>query len=170
MTDGSTPQVEASYRAIGKLQNSNVLLQKSAMNELKTRLSFSQLRFHCSKQQGRTFHVTTAANSSGEAVVQYFSGQTDVQPDACDSFVRMWDDNSNLAGVCENWGRENGVYNVGKWGHGEDQERLYHYPTFTYAQYHFVILFNWLGGFMGMHCDDSVLVSSTGDFWKVFVR
>ena len=28
----------------------------------------------CSKKNGRTFHVTTADNITGEAVVQYFSG------------------------------------------------------------------------------------------------
>ena len=84
------------------------------MKELRTHLSFTQLRFHCSKQQGRTFHVTTVTNSSGEAVVQYFSGQTDVQPDACGSFVRMENDNSRLAGVCHQWGYQDGVHNVGK--------------------------------------------------------
>ncbi|XP_078355622.1 uncharacterized protein LOC144640323 [Oculina patagonica] len=89
--------VETSYRGIS---SSRMVLAKSAMQKLRTHLPFTQLRFHCSKQQGRTFHVTTVANSTGEAVVQYFSGQTDVQPDACGSFVRMDDDNSRLAGVC----------------------------------------------------------------------
>ena len=57
-----------------------MVLTKTAMNELRTHLSFTQLRFHCTKNNGRTFHVTTVANTTGEAVVQYFSGQTDVQP------------------------------------------------------------------------------------------
>ena len=74
------------------------------MKELRSNVSFTQLRFYCSKQQGRTFHVTTAANSSGEAVVQYFSGQTDVRPDACGSFVRIEDDNPAMAKVCKKWG------------------------------------------------------------------
>ena len=56
----------------------------NAVKELRKQLSFSQLRFHCSKQQGRTFHVTTVANSSGEAVVQYFSGQTAIFPNHVD--------------------------------------------------------------------------------------
>ena len=38
-------------------------------------LPFIQLRFHCNKQQGLTYHVTTVTNISGEAAVQYFSGQ-----------------------------------------------------------------------------------------------
>ena len=94
--------VETSYRGIGKL---HMVLQKSAVKELRRRLSFTQLRFHCHKKQGRTFHVVTTSNSSGEAVVQYFSGQTDEQPDACGSFVRLTlDDNSELAGICKDWG------------------------------------------------------------------
>ena len=74
------------------------------MKELRSNVSFTQLRFFCSKQQGRTFHVTTTANSTGEAVVQYFSGQTDARPDACGSFVRMEDDNSAMSQVCKEWG------------------------------------------------------------------
>ena len=73
------------------------------MRKLRTHLSFTQLRFHCSKNKGRTLHLTTAANSSGEAVVQYFSGQTDANPKACGSFVRMNDDNSKLAADCNQW-------------------------------------------------------------------
>ena len=108
--------VETSYRGIGK---SHMVLQKSAMKELRRHLSFTQLRFHCHKKQGRTFHVVTTSNSSGEAVVQYFSGQTDEQPDACGSFVRLkWDDNSKLADICKDWGLVSGKYFVGKWGHG----------------------------------------------------
>ena len=86
--------VETSYRGIGKL---HMVMQKSAMKELRRHLSFSKLRFHCRKKQGRTLHVVTATNSSGEAVVRYFSGQTDEEPDACVSFVRLKrDDNSEL--------------------------------------------------------------------------
>ena len=108
--------VETSYRGISKYHNNKTFLTKSAMNELRTHLPFTQLRFHCSKQQGRTFHVTKVANSTGEAVVQYFRGQTDVQPNACGSFVRMKNDNSKLAGVCDKWGYEHGAFYVGKWG------------------------------------------------------
>ena len=43
------------------------------------------------------------ANSSGEAVVQYFSGQTDANPKVCGSLVRMKDDKSKLAADCNQW-------------------------------------------------------------------
>ena len=135
---------------------------KSAINELRTHLPFTQLRFYCRKQQGRTFHVTTATNSTGDAVVQYFSGQTDVQPGACGSFVRMDDDDSMLARVCHMWGYEAGAYQVGKWGHGHDQNRLYDHPVFVEALYHWIVP-------LAM-CDDWISNVSSSDFWAVFVR
>ena len=145
-----------------------MVLTKTAMKELMTHMPFTQLRFHCSKQLGRTFHVTTAANRSGEAVVQYFSGQTDVQPASCGSFVRMQNDNSKLAGVCQNWGWESGKNRVGKWGHGAwDEQRQYVFPAFE------VFLYHWRLTSTGIVlCDDNknTATASTGDLWKVFVR
>ena len=116
---GSTPPsqlpVKTSYRGITSDQ---MVLTKTAINGLRSLhgLSFTQLRFYCSKKNGRTFHVTTADNITGEAVVQYLSVQMDVQPISCGSFVRMENDNSRLAGVCQKWGPKNGSYNVAKWG------------------------------------------------------
>ena len=97
----------------------------SALKELRSHLSFTQLRFHCSKKQGRTFHVTTVSNSTGEAVVEYFSGQTDVRPDSCGSFQRMEDDNSKLVIECESWN------NDGQWGFngGDVERRLYRFAA-----------------------------------------
>ena len=162
--------VETSYRGIGK---SHMVLQKSAMKELRRHLSFTQLRFHCRKKQGRTFHVVTASNSSGEAVVRYFSGQTDERPDSCGSFVRVtWDDNSKLAGICKDWGQVSGESLVGKWGHGEDQGRLYWYPVIGRLKYRLRVFLNNVGDLKKMECDDSSghNVDTNGDFWRVFVR
>ena len=167
--------VETSYRGIGK---SHMVLQKSAMKELRRHLSFTQLRFHCRKKQGRTFHVVTASNSSGEAVVRYFSGQTDEQPDACGSFVRVTlDDNSELPGICKNWGRQVSgeseiKWRVGKWGHGEDQNRLYWYPVFRKNKYCLRVQLHNVDDLRKMECDDHSApnVGTNGDFWRVFVR
>ena len=163
--------VETSYRGIGK---SHMVLQKSAMKELRRHLSFTQLRFHCRKKQGRTFHVVTASNSSGEAVVRYFSGQTDEQPDACGSFVRLTlDDNSELAGICKDWGRlVIEEYQVGKWGIGEDQRRLYWYPVIRISKYHLRVQLHNVDDLKKMECDDGSghNVDTNGDFWRVFVR
>ncbi|XP_022806080.1 uncharacterized protein LOC111343189 [Stylophora pistillata] len=81
VTDGSTsPPIrtaESSYRGISNFANNKKGIITTVMKELRTHLSFTQLRFHCSKQHGRTFHVTSAVNALGEAVAKYFSGQTD---------------------------------------------------------------------------------------------
>ena len=142
-----------------------MVLTKTAMNELRTHLSFTQLRFHCSKNNGRTFHVTTAANSTGEAVVQYFSGQTDVQPASCGSYVRMENDNSRLARVCQNWG-------LCKWGHAPfDEERSYNHPAWVPGSYHWALNHqDYIGQAKRWECDDVLVGVNTGDFWKIYVR
>ena len=171
--NGSSPfqlSLETSYRGISSYDNNKTFLTDNAMLELRTHLSFTQIRFHCSKQ-GRTFHVTTVTNSSGEAVVQYFSGQTDVQPDACGSFVRMNDDDSLMARRCHEWGVDgwtlNNVFKIGKWGPSyHSQLRLSDHPAFV------VGLSHWLLSQDGsrLECDDNNPEISSGDFWKVFVR
>ena len=143
------------------------------MKELRTYLNFTQVRFHCKKRRGRTFHIATALNSTGEAAVQYFSGQTDVMPDSCGSYLRMNDDNSNLARACNRWGRENNNHFVGKWGveyvdiHqlGLPENRLFDHNAFVLDLYHWLLylLNRW-------ECDDYNVEVSSGDFWKVFVR
>ena len=154
--------VKTSYRGISSRQ---MLITKSAMKELRKYLPFTQLRFHCKKRGGRTFHITTANNGKGKAVVQYFSGQTDVQPASCGSFLIMSNDNSRLARSCKRWGYERGSYLIGKWGHQRDQDRLYFAPAFVVGAYHW----HFESG-SRFECDDYNAGVSSGDFWKVFVR
>ena len=147
------------------------------MKELRRLINFTQLRFHCKKQNpGRTIHIATVKNSSGEAVVQYFSGQTDVLPIACGSFYKIKDDNSELANKCQEWGKDKGEYSAGKWGHetdiifGSDQNetRLFDCAIFVNAKEH------WMVGYQHRsECDDyerSAKTVLTGDFWEIFVR
>ena len=139
------------------------------MNEFRKRLSFTQVRFHCSKQQGRTFHVTTVAKSTAEAVVQYFSGQTDLQPDACGSFVKMENDNSRMAGVCGQWGYD-GERFPGKWGIlAAVEDRLYNNSAFVRGVYHWLLIKTPFGQ-LTWKCNDTNAGVPFGDFWKVFVR
>ena len=136
-----------------------MVLTKTAMNELRTHLSFTQLRFYCSKNNGRTIHVTTAANSIGEAVVQYFSGQTDVQPASRGSYVRMENDNLYLGGDCKKWKN-------GKWGiHNANENRLYNHVAYVYGTRRWL-----LSPPSVFECDDLLVGVTTGDFWKVYVR
>ena len=171
MIDGSSPfqlSLETSYRGIGNYDNNKMFLTDSAMLELRTHLSFTQVRFHCSKKQGHTFHVTTVTNSSGEAVVQYLSGQTDVQPHACGSFVTMDDDDSETSKRCHEWGAdEKNVFYIGKWGPPiTGRGRLFHRPAFVAPSYHWIVFPDG----SRLECDDRDVGASSGDFWKVFVR
>jgi len=153
------------YRGISNYTNNQMGITKRAMKQLRTHLGFSQLRFFCSKQQGRTFHLTTVANSSGEAVVQYFSGQTDVLPAACGSFQRM-DDDSQLAVTCDQWGNEDGNHHVGKWGHYNktEQHQMYNHAAFVAFKCHWVISGGkWLRDDGG----NTLFVISSRDFWKI---
>ena len=173
MIDGSSSfqlSLQKFYSGISSYDNNKTFLMDSAMKELRTHLSFTQLRFHCSKQQGRTFHVTTVNNSSGEAVVKYFSGQTDVQPDACGSFVRMDNDNSLMAGLCHEWGTDgwgaHRVFKIGKWGPPYQGQRSTDHAAFVHNLSHWLLYQNGLR----LECDDHRVRASPGDFWKVFVR
>ncbi|XP_078348846.1 uncharacterized protein LOC144633836 [Oculina patagonica] len=172
LMESSTPPsswtAETSYRGISNYDNNITGITKSAMNELRTQLNFTQLRFHCRKKQGRTFHVTTVANSTGEAVVQYFSGQTNVLPASCNSFKRLASDNSYLAKQCDRWGND-GAHYVGKWGHylKKGEYSMYDHAAFVANMYHWNIVYgDW-------QCDDvgsSFVPLSPGDYWKIYVR
>ena len=165
VSHGSSPiqlLVKTSYRGVSSKE---MVLTKSAMKELRNHLHFTRIRFHCKKRGGRTFHITTTANSKGEAAVKYFSGETDVMPASCGSFVIMSNDKSRLARTCKDWRYQRGSYKVGKWGHERDQDRLYNHAAFVKAAYHSVLTSSGRG-----ECDDYNVGVSPGDFWKVFVR
>ena len=157
-----------SYRGISDYRSNKMVISTSAMKELYGDLNFQQIRFHCRKHSvGRTFHVVTAANSSGNAVVQYFSGLTDVEPVSCGSYVRMEDDNSELARRCSEWSHGQS----GKWSRAGKNwkntgQRLYNLAAWIYGQYHWDLVDRNL-----FECDDMHTSPSSGDFWKVsFVK
>ena len=108
--------IEKTYTGVSRYSSNRMVLSPDGMRELRSRISFTQLRFHCRKQQhGRTFHVKTAANSSGEAVVGFFGRDTDVFPKACGSFEKLKGDNSVIANKCAEWAN-------GKWGFKRQKE------------------------------------------------
>ena len=111
-----------------------MVLSKSAMTELRKHLNFTQIRFHCKKRGGRTFHITTAANSTGETAVKYLSGETDVIPASYSSFLIMCNDNSRLSRTCKDWGYEKGPKKIGKWGHAREIRTDYMTTVPLYGQ------------------------------------
>ncbi|XP_068733188.1 uncharacterized protein [Montipora capricornis] len=169
---GSSPpsqlSVVTSYRGISDYHSNKMVITKSAMKEMYGDMKFDQLRFHCSKRQGRTFHVVTAANSSGNAVVQYFTGQTDVRPGSCGSFEKMADDNSRMADDCTRWGSKKWSLDFSKFRYNgwNDEQRLYNHVAWVYRSYHWTLTPDQ----HRFECDDHLKGVSHGDFWKVFVR
>ena len=143
------------------------LITISALKEIRSHYRFTQLRFHCSKKLGRTFHVATVANDTGEAVIQYFTNMTDVFPESCGSFQRMRDDNSTLSVSCGEWGF-NQTAHVGKWGHvlRLGRYRLHNTPAFINGKG------RWSINSGHSLCDDkdNETALSPGDFWKIYVR
>ena len=159
--------VVTSYRGISDYHSNKMVITTSAMKELYGDLNFQQLRFRCRKHSvKRTFHVVTAANSSGNAVVQYFSGLTDAFPDSCGSYVRMEDDDSRLARRCSEWNYDPS----GKWSYSAKDwnysvERLYNVAAYISGRFHWELTYR-----NPFECDDVQKPPSSGDFWKVFVR
>ena len=154
---------EQTFQGMRNYGNGKMAITKSAMKQLRAYINFTQIRFHCSKEKGTTFHVRTTLNNKGAKVVRYFSGERDEMPDSCDSFVRMDGDNSRLAQNCATWAYK------GKWGHvrhSVGENRLYNYAAFVAHSHHWIISTG--GHWM---CDDNSSNNlSTGDFWKVYVR
>ena len=166
---------EPTYRGISNYKNKRMGISRTALHELRKHLPFTQLRFYCSKQHGRTFHVVTTTNSTGEDVVEYFSGQTDVKPASCGSFVRMEDDNSQLAEQCANWGYNESTeqFRAGKWGgvpwlSSSSDEMMYDHALFILSANY------WLVGKTGgrWECDDFHIPTNLvpNDVWRIFVR
>ncbi|XP_068762294.1 uncharacterized protein [Montipora capricornis] len=165
----SLPTIAAqdSYRKIDTFRSNALFLTNNALNELRKFVAFTQMRFHCHKPGKRTFHVATIINSTGEAVIQFFTGQTIQMPTSCGSFIPLPDDNSILAGECAKWGKENENFYVGKWSH-QGYKELRTILAFIKNKAHWLILTTrW-------ECDDYVWPSNpappAGSFWKIYVR
>ena len=81
----------------------------------------------------------------------------------------MNDDNSLLAEICHEWGKEKDNYKVGKWGHYMvDEDRLYNHPAFALFRAHWLLAYN-----HRIECDDyndKIILISAGDFWKIYAR
>ena len=164
---------EPTYRGISNYYNKRMGISRTALHELRKHLPFTQLRFHCGKQHARILHVITVTNVTGEDVVQYFSGHSDVKPASCGSFIRMDDDNSQLADHCANWGLDQltGEHHVGKWGgvpglSSSSDEMMYDHTLFISFANH------WIVGKTGgrWECDDFQSKPVPKDFWRIFVR
>ena len=174
MKDLNSPQDAAvesdSYREILSNHSSNKhYLLRDGFNQLKNDMGFTQIRFYCFKKKaGRVFHIMTNNDAKGANVVEFFT-ESDTQPEACDSFTSLPDDNSILARNCSMWGYST----KDRWGHKNalNDLRLYHKP-FLWAREYYYALYIQNNNPRGLACDDNKtkVDLSFGDIWRIFVR
>ncbi|KAK3728410.1 hypothetical protein QZH41_007793 [Actinostola sp. cb2023] len=151
----------STYRHIANYNDNKTIISATALRELRQLAPFTQLRFHCRKANiGRTIHLITAANSTGFAVVDYFTATTNVRPSACHSFYRGPGDNSMLAPRCTQWGYS------GLWGSNTriNDLRIHDHAFFVALKYH------WISKPNTPRCDAMSSVISPGDYWKIYVQ
>lgn len=141
------------------------ILVTEGLKNLRNDMGFQQFRFYCRKATpGRVFHITTKTTSLGEAVVQYFTGNTSVPPQACDSFTALPDDNSTLSGECMEWGYPtNNTW--GKNATTPQNIKMYKRLVLWRPGRHAVAM-----GHSDYFCDDLTKNGTDGDTWEFYVR
>ena len=114
------------------------------------------------------FHIKTNNDAKGASVVEFFT-ECDTQPEACDSFTLLPDDNSTLARNCDMWGYRT----TDRWGHKgfRNDVRLFSRP-FLWALKYYYTLYIQDNDPHGLSCDDHKRSAdlSFGDTWRIFVR
>ena len=166
--------LENDYQKISEYKTKKLALSTDALRDLRSKMSVNQIRFHCHKKiPGQVFDIATnKTNKLGQEVIKYFTAQTNIRPESCESYYRLPDDNSTLASNCSQWARESKTKDVGKW-HGDGapvEDRLFNHVAFILHKTHWLI--QQPGG--RWECDDFIYTNgytiSRNDFWKVFVR
>lgn len=173
LINGSLPSKEQQvvlkdYREQLKNYDSNDhVLEMKGFLDFRADMGFEQMRFYCHKKiPGKVFHVATETNSLGEAVIQYFTGNTTTLPHACDSFSTFPDDNSTLSLKCAEWG---GFGYSDIWGKNKTTSlsmwhRLVVWRATSEETYVVAMCNN------NYFCEDNKKQGSPGDEWKVYVR
>ena len=173
LTDGSLPSKEQQvglddYKEQLKNYNSHDhVLRLKGFFDLRADMGFEQIRFYCHKKiPGKVFHVTTKTTPLGEAVIQYFTGNTTTSPQACDSFSTFPDDNSTLSRKCAEWGslQFHDIWGIDKSYVLIMSHRLVVWRV-TPQEPYLVAMCN-----DNYFCEDFVKQGSPGDEWKVYVR
>ena len=169
-SDGLQPTKEEEIQTTDyRIQLSNYrsnlhLLVTEGLKNLRSDIGFQQFRFYCRKATpGRVFHITTKTTSLGEAVVQYFTENTSVPPQACDSFTALPDDNSTLSGECMKWGYPT----KNTWGkNATTPQNIKLYKKLVLWRTESAVAM----GPSDYFCDDLTKNGTDGDTWEFFVR
>ena len=136
-------------------------MTSSALKLLRSVIGYTQFRFKCHSNGSKLLHMETIKNSTGYRVVDCVTKGS--SPDICDfpscgTFIRMPDDNSQIAQQCKDWRWRNDS-NGDKW--------LMDHLMYIYDVTHWNI-----GAYSRYECDDHIrtLKISNRDYWEVYVR
>ena len=139
-------------------------MKSNALKQLRKLTGYNQFRFKCKTQGGtHLLHIKTTLAEKGLEVTDCLTvsnSTTKVFLPACDTFMRMGDDNSTIGKQCQSWNWNN------KYGH---DRWLISHAVYIPHELH------WNLGFYGRYeCDSFKLKNpetiSNGDFWEVYVR
>ena len=152
--------ISTNYNNIG---NDKVLLDVSTVKQLQIITNFKQLRFECYKPSiGRRIDIATKVNAEGLAVLHLFLFRNISNPQACQSYKRLPNDNSLLTADCISWSE-------GKWGgsFGISTLTMYELPFYKGYAYHFMLgssrfIDRW-------ECDDYASTDKRGE-WNYYFR
>lgn len=151
------------YRALSNCSQNSLYVSSKVLKLLRPAMDFQQLRWYCfKKSRGRVFHVMTTNDTAGYHVLEYFFENSDTPATACDSFIRLPDDNSTLAQKCHQWGGGN------QWGSPSTSRKRRIYRNVS----------TWVAGAKSVSllpnfwCDDQGKLPSLspGDLWRMYVR
>ena len=140
---------------------SNYMMLTSAFKELHTLTGFSQIRFWCGIDAAtKQINILTRKNDKGAKVIDFLTSTSTTRPTSCDSYDRLYGDNSALGRNCSRWKN-------GKWSSPFQQYKLIYKPMNIEETHMWRVQFS-LGYF---DCDTFERTSvAQGDFWLVFVR
>ncbi len=133
-----------------------------------------QIRFKCKLTGGKNFHIATANNSAGRAVVNWLTGGSNDRPNACNSFSALRNDDSYSSQHCSDWGKGQDVPGVGKWGRDgavPANDRFTDHSMFIWGKTHWNIFSDHVSP-KRFECDNQIRSQQIGkgDTWKIFVR
>ena len=159
------------YSSISNYSNNFLFATRHAVRKLREDINFHQLRWYCHKKtKGSVFHVLTKNNSAGHKVLKYFLQSVKVHAEACDSFIKLPDDNSTLSRNCQKWGHNGTATEVNQWGYFNNKGPMNSYRNVTV----------WINGGKAFSlnppsiywCDDQAGMSSLteGDTWELYCR
>ena len=174
--------VISDYSEISNYTIDHQLIPVDVLRKLREDMGFDQLRFYCFKKTvGRVFHIKTALNQLGEAVVQHYTVMDVVsdQPKACGSFEVFNDDTSVLSPNCSKWGRPSSeLFEQDKWGSYRADGRRRMFYCLAQIGFSHSVQMRYYSNAAFYSCDDPIAQNgqlfpkplSIGDTWKVFVR